>query len=67
MSFNLNICSFRKNYEKNRLESGMLQLSDRTHLVIDETQLEPGQLNDKGEALVTKYFLNKRIYKGENW
>ncbi|KAG8310425.1 hypothetical protein J6590_064453 [Homalodisca vitripennis] len=37
-----------KNYETNRLESGLLQLSDKTHLVIDETMLEPGQLNDRG-------------------
>ncbi|XP_046687305.1 mini-chromosome maintenance complex-binding protein-like [Homalodisca vitripennis] len=38
----------KKNYETNRLESGLLQLSDKTHLVIDETMLEPGQLNDRG-------------------
>lgn len=42
---------FRKNYETNRLESGLLQLSEKTHLVLDETKLQPGQLNDKGKGL----------------
>lgn len=61
MSFNINLYLFRKNYENNRLESGMLQLSDRTHLVVDETQLKPGQLNEKGELLVliTRYFFKQ--------
>lgn len=38
----------RKCYTSNRLLTGLLQLSDRTHLVLDETNLQPGNLDDKG-------------------
>ena len=38
----------RKDYAANRLETGLLQLSARTHLMLDETALEPGQLDAKG-------------------
>ncbi|XP_014256526.1 mini-chromosome maintenance complex-binding protein [Cimex lectularius] len=38
----------RKNYDLDRLESGLLQLSSQTHLVIDETKLETGKLEEKG-------------------
>ncbi|XP_050528406.1 mini-chromosome maintenance complex-binding protein [Daktulosphaira vitifoliae] len=38
----------RKCYIKNRLINGLLQLSKRTHLIIDETNLEPGKLENKG-------------------
>ena len=38
----------QKDYQTNQLKSGLLQLSDRTQLVIDETALQPGQLNADG-------------------
>ncbi|KAL4090033.1 hypothetical protein QTP88_024940 [Uroleucon formosanum] len=38
----------RKCYTSNRLLNGFLQLSDRTHLVLDETDLQPGNLDSKG-------------------
>ncbi|KAL5236097.1 hypothetical protein ACI65C_003507 [Semiaphis heraclei] len=38
----------RKCYTSNRLLKGFLQLSDRTHLVLDETDLQPGNLDSKG-------------------
>lgn len=37
-----------KDYEGNRLKSGILQLPDRCHLVLDETALQPGQLDVNG-------------------
>lgn len=39
---------FRKDYDCNRLTSGVLQLSKNTHLVLDETQMQPGQLDNNG-------------------
>ncbi|XP_033610170.1 mini-chromosome maintenance complex-binding protein isoform X3 [Cryptotermes secundus] len=47
---NLNKCTFtpKKDYDANRLVSGILQLSTQTHLVLDETCLEPGQLDSNG-------------------
>ena len=38
----------KKDNEKNRLTSGILQLSDHTHLVCDETCMQPGQLKLQG-------------------
>ncbi|KAK1123233.1 hypothetical protein K0M31_008865 [Melipona bicolor] len=38
----------KKDYECNRLTSGILQLSDNTHLVIDETGLTTGQITQAG-------------------
>lgn len=38
----------KKNYETDRLQTGMLQLSDHTHLVVDETKLDVGKLEEKG-------------------
>ncbi|XP_053996434.1 mini-chromosome maintenance complex-binding protein [Hylaeus anthracinus] len=38
----------KKDYDCNRLTSGMLQLSDNTHLVIDETGLTTGQVSQAG-------------------
>lgn len=38
----------RKNYKTGHLEAGILQLSDHTHLVIDETKLTEGKLVDTG-------------------
>lgn len=38
-----------KDYTANRLKSGMLQLAERTSLVVDETVLQPGQLEASGK------------------
>ncbi|KAF4791181.1 minichromosome maintenance complex binding protein [Turdus rufiventris] len=43
----------RKDYTANRLLSGLLQLASNTSLVIDETQLEQGQLDTAGVHNVT--------------
>jgi Conserved membrane protein (DUF2044). len=39
---------FRKDYNTNRLKSGLLQLSSSTYLILDEIHLQPGQLNNTG-------------------
>lgn len=43
---NLNTATFipKKNYSNNRLETGLLQVPLHTHLVLDETKLENGKL-----------------------
>ncbi|GBP15443.1 Mini-chromosome maintenance complex-binding protein [Eumeta japonica] len=38
----------KKDYECNRLTSGILQLSKNTHLILDETKLEQGRLDSIG-------------------
>eukprot|EP00730_Choanoeca_flexa_P016992 TRINITY_DN8122_c0_g1_i1.p1 TRINITY_DN8122_c0_g1~~TRINITY_DN8122_c0_g1_i1.p1 ORF type:complete len:599 (+),score=130.05 TRINITY_DN8122_c0_g1_i1:49-1845(+) len=38
----------KKNYELERLEAGVLQLSDGTHLILDETSMTQGQLQEQG-------------------
>lgn len=38
----------KKNYDTNCLETGLLQMSSNTNLVIDETKLQPGVMNSKG-------------------
>ncbi|KAL0359119.1 UNVERIFIED_CONTAM: Mini-chromosome maintenance complex-binding protein [Sesamum angustifolium] len=38
----------KKDYRTNRLESGVLQLAEGTHLTIDETSLQTGTLNSVG-------------------
>ncbi|XP_059666822.1 mini-chromosome maintenance complex-binding protein-like isoform X2 [Cornus florida] len=38
----------RKDYQTNRLVSGVLQLAEGSHLTIDETQLQAGTLNSIG-------------------
>lgn len=47
---NLNDLTFipKKDYESNYLSSGVLQLSENTHFVLDETKLTPGKLNAAG-------------------
>lgn len=47
---NMNKLKFtpRKDYIANRLTSGILQLCPQTHLVVDETALQPGQLDTAG-------------------
>ncbi|KAJ8901645.1 hypothetical protein NDN08_003852 [Rhodosorus marinus] len=55
----------KKNYAQNRLQSSRLQLPEGTVLVLDETNLEPGQLNERGlknlsalKEIVTRQMLN---------
>jgi len=38
----------RKDYETNKLVSGVLQLAPHTHLVLDETRLQQGKLEANG-------------------
>ncbi|GAU24472.1 hypothetical protein TSUD_319490 [Trifolium subterraneum] len=38
----------KKNYDTNRLETGVLQLAEDSHLIVDETQLDVGTLNSVG-------------------
>ncbi|KAJ8442669.1 hypothetical protein Cgig2_003713 [Carnegiea gigantea] len=38
----------KKDYQQNRLVSGVLQLAEGSHLIIDETQLQVGTLNSTG-------------------
>lgn len=47
---NLNKSTFvpKKDYKKNRLSSGMLQLPKSSHIVLDETQLQNGKLDQGG-------------------
>ncbi|XP_012221330.1 mini-chromosome maintenance complex-binding protein [Linepithema humile] len=56
----------KKDYECNRLTSGLLQLSDNTHLVIDETGLTTGELTVTGKenykALSDVLIFQKLIY-----
>lgn len=44
-------------YEANRLSSGLLQLSDNTHLIVDETRLEAGKLDAAGKIWDHIYFV----------
>jgi len=39
----------KKDYTTNRLRAGLLQLSAQTHLIVDETAMQPGQLDSNGE------------------
>ncbi|XP_076461198.1 mini-chromosome maintenance complex-binding protein-like [Babylonia areolata] len=48
----LRLCP-HKDYEVNRLRSGQLQLTSGTHLVLDETALQNGQLDTQGVNNVT--------------
>ncbi|KAG7462441.1 hypothetical protein MATL_G00184930 [Megalops atlanticus] len=52
---NMNSLRFvpQKDYTANRLLSGLLQLSQNTSLFLDETQLEPGQLDAAGVRNIT--------------
>lgn len=51
---NMNTLAFapKMDYEMNRLSSGLLQLSNNTHLIVDETRLEAGKLDVAGVANV---------------
>lgn len=42
----------KKDYETNRLNSGLLQLSANTSLILDETKLQPGKLDPAGVSAV---------------
>ena len=52
---NMNTLNFvpKKDYTANRLKSSILQLSERTNVIVDETALEAGQLNENGVKNVT--------------
>lgn len=52
---NMNTLNFvpRKDYTANRLKSSVLQLSESTNVIVDETALEAGQLNGNGVKNVT--------------
>lgn len=52
---NMNTLNFvpKKDYTANRLRSGILQLPDSSNLILDETALEAGQLNENGVNNVT--------------
>ena len=52
---NMNTLNFvpKKDYTANRLKSSVLQLSESTDIVVDETALEAGQLNGNGVKNVT--------------
>ncbi|XP_065872936.1 mini-chromosome maintenance complex-binding protein isoform X2 [Euphorbia lathyris] len=45
---NRNSLAPKKDYETNRLISGALQLPEGSHMIVDETQLESGNLNSVG-------------------
>ncbi|KAG8034980.1 hypothetical protein G9C98_008056 [Cotesia typhae] len=45
---NLNLVP-RKDYDSDQLISGILQLSNNTHLIVDETKLIPGQVTVNGK------------------
>lgn len=47
---NLNKLKFTpvKDYDSDRLVSGVLQLPNRCHLILDETVMQPGQLDVAG-------------------
>lgn len=40
----------KKDYDQNRLVAGMLQLANGTELLVDETRMDEGQLNENGVA-----------------
>lgn len=52
---NMNTLNFvpKKDYTANRLKSGVLQLSESTNILVDETALEAGQLNGNGVKNIT--------------
>lgn len=39
---------YRKDYDCNRLTTGLLQLSAHTHLIVDESRLQAGRLDQIG-------------------
>lgn len=62
---NMNELTFipKKDYQSNRLTSGLLQLSSNTHLILDETKLTAGKLNSaavKSVSALTK-IINHQI------
>ena len=60
---NMNNMKFspRKDYDANRLVSGILQLCDGTQVVLDETAMQAGQLDANGKR--TGWFLFARKCK----
>ena len=60
---NLNTQRFTpyKDYTLNRLTSGVLQLSANTHLLIDETVMQPGKLDATGQSQTSTQVLQLLI------
>lgn len=50
-----------KDYTANRLVSGVLQLASNTSLVVDETQLEQGQLDTTGRVFLFVSLIKKCV------
>ena len=56
----------KKDYDANRLVSGLLQLSANTHLIVDETAMENGQVcryirrNNNRVPIIVKFFGGNR-------
>ncbi|KRT82765.1 hypothetical protein AMK59_3144, partial [Oryctes borbonicus] len=61
---NMNDLTFtpKKDYNCNRLTSGLLQLSEGTHLVLDEIKLSSGKLDESGVKALSAI---KSIIKGQ--
>ena len=59
-NMNSSLISPKKDYSANRLKSGALQLAERTHLILNETAMEPGQLDATGKLLSIK--LSKDLF-----
>uniref|UniRef100_U5EXQ7 Mini-chromosome maintenance complex-binding protein n=1 Tax=Corethrella appendiculata TaxID=1370023 RepID=U5EXQ7_9DIPT len=61
---NMNTHQFvpKKDYETNKLTSGLLQLAPHTHLVLDETRLHTGKLESNGLHAVASiaYLINQQ-------
>lgn len=53
---NMNTQQFspKKDYTTNKLTSGLLQLAPHTHLVLDETKLQPGKLEAAGVDAISR-------------
>ena len=50
-----------KDYTANRLSTGRLQISHHTHLVLDETKMQAGQLDVTGTLNLLSLYI--RIYQ----
>lgn len=64
---NMNTLQFtpRKDYDTNKLISGILQLAPHTHLILDETRLHSGKLEEMGVKAVSNiaYLINNQTIK----
>lgn len=66
---NLNTVQFtpKKDYKVNKLISGLLQLAPHTHLILDETRLLPGKLEENGVLSIKKiaHLIKSQQIKGD--